>query len=144
MRFECYFNDKVKGLEGLTNVISHPPITGLNDFYKHILSRGWNIGLAPLQYTEFNKYKSDNKYREYASFEIAGIYSDVECYHMIKNKETGILCKSEADWYYAIEKLILDTEKRKKIIKNAYEDVKKTYNIDTITDNYMKIFKGEI
>jgi glycosyltransferase involved in cell wall biosynthesis len=144
VRFECYFGEgKVKGLEGL-NVISYPLISGLNNFYKHILSRGWDIGVAPLQNNEFNRCKSDNKYREYASFEIAGIYSDIECYNMIRNKETGILCKSEADWYYAMEKLILNIEKRKRIIKNAYEDVKKIYNIHTITDNYMKVFRGEL
>ena len=40
----------------------------------------WDIAIAPLDNTEFNRAKSDIKFLDYAAIAAAGIYSDVQAY----------------------------------------------------------------
>jgi len=136
-------NIKSEIMNEFDNVKYFEPIKSIQKFYEFMLNHQWDIGLAPLFDTEFNKCKTDNKYREYASLGICGIYSNVIPYaSSVKNNLTGILVDNRKDlWYNAIKDLIENIDKRKMIIKNAYEDVKERYSLHKYADNYFYIFK---
>jgi len=67
--------------------------------YRHFIpflySRNWAVGLAPLSGSLSDRYKTNNKFREYASCGILGIYTKHEIYDdVLKNPELGYSCSS--------------------------------------------------
>lgn len=69
---------------------------GLDD-YPALLSR-FDIGLAPLADTRFNRAKSDLKYLEYAAVGIPTIASATGTYSSVSHGLTGYLARNGKDW----------------------------------------------
>ncbi len=83
-----------------------------------------DINIVPLCDTLFNAAKSENKWVEAALVKVPTISSRVGAMeHMIKDGETGLLCSTEEEWLCALDSLITDPIRRKKIAENAYEFV---------------------
>jgi len=81
----------------------------------------WDIALAPLADTPFNSCKSDIKFLDYCALGVAGVYSRVATYKTsVKHLYTGWLVENQIEtWYQALESLITDDERRKRIALNA-------------------------
>lgn len=126
--------------------LTYVPYTASYEEYTDVIKeRNWDIGLAPMPDSEFHRCKYFNKYVEYASFGIAGIYSDVEPYVFgIRDKENGLLVKNETDrWYKALVKLIDDDELRTVISRNCLKEAKSIYSLKTLAaDYYEKVMSG--
>ena len=92
-----------------------PFVKPLKNFYQTMVNRNWDIGLAPIIDNEFERSKTDNKYREYASLGIAGIYSNLLPYkNSVIHNETGLLVNNTfEDWYCAIKRCIEENDLRK-------------------------------
>jgi glycosyltransferase involved in cell wall biosynthesis len=129
VRFE-FFGFLPRALEG-NPAISHLPWRSSYEEYRRTLAGlDWEIGLAPLRDLEFNRAKSNNKYREYAAAGIAGIYSDAAIYRdSVVDRQTGLLVPhaSSAAWYAAILELAADAGLRRSIRRNAFADVRANY-----------------
>lgn len=98
----------------------HPKTLSMCDF---------DIGLAPLVDNEFNRGKSCVKYYEYASVGTVVLASDVLPY----KDEVPYLAKNTfKDWYNKLEKLIVDTEFRKKTLAKQQDWVKKNRSLEAI------------
>lgn len=122
------------------NNLNYIPYTDSYEKYTDVIKeRNWDIGLAPMPITEFHKCKYFNKYVEYASFGIAGIYSNTEPYTFgIKDKENGLLVDNNTDdWYKAIKLLIEDQSLRKKISDNCIKEANTIYSLDVLADDYL-------
>lgn len=90
-----------------------------------------DIGLCPLLDNEFNRNKSEIKYFEYSVMKAATVASNIPPYApCIKHGEDGLLV-GENEWFEAIESLILDENKRKKMGENAFENVHNNYNANS-------------
>ena len=88
-----------------------------------------DIGLAPLEDTEFNRGKSNIKFYEYAAVGTVTIASDVVPY----NTEVKYTAKNtHKDWYNKIEKMIVDKDLRAKTLKQQTEWVKEHRSLDAI------------
>ncbi len=85
----------------------------------------WDIALAPLLDTPFNRCKSDLKYLDYAAVGAAGIYSRVAPYQAgVRHRETGWLAaNTPAAWVEAIEALVADAELRGRLAAAAQADL---------------------
>lgn len=84
----------------------HPTVLARCDF---------DIGLAPLKDTEFNKGKSDIKFQEYVNTGSVCLASKVEPY---TNSGVGYFAKDDwRDWYNKLEKLITNKDFREKLYK---------------------------
>ncbi|OGI38886.1 MAG: hypothetical protein A2612_01530 [Candidatus Moranbacteria bacterium RIFOXYD1_FULL_44_12] len=112
-------------------------IEGSSDFYKWIDIWGklpFDIGVAPLVHSSFNRGKSGIKYFEYALRRIPGVYSFWQPYWpVVKENETGFLAQDEEEWFEKLSWLIENKPLRKKIADNAYKDVINNY---TVQKNY--------
>jgi glycosyltransferase involved in cell wall biosynthesis len=90
--------------------------------YPQIL-RNFDIGLAPLVDSEFNRCKSDLKYLEYTMAGAAFIGSKVEPYlQSVANGENGFLAKGAKDWLRYLRRLIENEHLRKKIVRKARQN----------------------
>jgi len=98
----------------------HPRTLAMCDF---------DIGLAPLHDTEFNRGKSNIKFYEYAAVGTVTLASDVVPY----NTEVNYVAKNTvADWTKKLEKLIVDKEFREKTLKEQQDWVQKHRSLDAI------------
>lgn len=98
----------------------HPSVLSKCDF---------DIGLAPLQDTEFNRGKSCVKYYEYAAVGTVVLASDVEPY----SSEVPYTAKNTyKDWYKKLEKLIVDKDFRQKMLEKQQSWVLKNRSFEAI------------
>lgn len=131
VRFEFigYYPEKLKDQP---NVQHFDFISDYNQFRSFFASRAWDIALAPLQQSLFNASKTNNKYREYSSFHIAGVYSDIEAYSCVQDGVNGLKVNNTSDeWYDAMCRLIDDQILRNQLADCALKDVMKNYAPET-------------
>ena len=81
----------------------------------------WDIGLAPLGDTIFNRSKSDIKFLDYAAAGVSGIFSKVPAYQStVTDHKNGLLVSNTSDaWDEALTQLIENPSQRMAIASNA-------------------------
>ena len=109
-------------------------------FRKFKAKEGFDIELAPLFDTEFNRCKSNLRYLEASALKIPTVASDVGPY----KDAVAELCTEESEWYTTLCTLIGNPEYRKSLGKKAYRDVKKHYNLIDVTEKYLTVLNAEI
>ena len=121
--------------------LTHLPYQDGYDAYTAYMARcNWDIGLAPMPQTEFHRCRYFNKYVEYASFGIAGIYSNCEPYTFgIRDRENGLLVDNDTDsWVNAISELIENEKLRKQISDECLREANEVYALDVLADDYLE------
>ena len=120
---------------------------GYDNYTAYMAKCNWDIGLAPMPLTEFHRCKYFNKYVEYASFGIAGIYTDCEPYVFgIRDRENGLLVNNTTEeWVAAISELIDNEDLRKRISKECLREANEIYPLDILAEDYLgKISTGYV
>lgn len=81
----------------------------------------WDIALAPLRDTAFNRCKSDIKFLDYCAIGTAGVFSRVPAYtSSVRHLETGWLANNEpGTWAEALDTLFSDGELRGQLANQA-------------------------
>jgi glycosyltransferase involved in cell wall biosynthesis len=91
------------------------------DYYQHI---DFDIGLAPLVDSTFNRSKSAIKAMEYAALGIPVIASDREPYRpFVLDGVTGFLVRREHEWAKRLRELVNDADMREEMGRKAKEHV---------------------
>lgn len=100
---------------------------------------GVSIGLAPLPETPFHGCKYFNKYLEYASLGIAGIYSQVPPYvDAVQDGVTGLLCENTPRaWYEGLRALVDDPARRARLGRAAREHVESRYSESALRPSWL-------
>lgn len=116
------FYGRLKKLK-MMHVPFYPP-----ELHPSALSRAdFDIGLAPLEDTEFNRGKSDIKFCEYAAVGTATLASKVAPY---TDSGVGYYAKNTfKDWYNKLEKLIVDKAFRDSLLKKQKDWVRKNREV---------------
>ncbi|MCR4633422.1 MAG: glycosyltransferase [Erysipelotrichaceae bacterium] len=121
--------------------LKHLPYQDGYDAYTACMAKcNWDIGLAPMPLTEFHRCKYFNKYVEYASFGIAGIYTNCEPYVFgIRDRENGLLVNNTTEeWVAAISELIENEKLRKQISDMCLKEANEVYALDILAEDYFK------
>jgi glycosyltransferase involved in cell wall biosynthesis len=110
-----------------------------DNYQKLLINLNWDIGLAPLADTEFNKCKHYNKYVEYAAVGCVGVYSNIETYtRIVKNNVNGFLCdNSEEAWFNTLEFIIKNKNILKTITDNIKQDILQNFTVSVISEKYL-------
>lgn len=106
--------------------------------------KGWqiDIGIAPLLDLNFNRAKSNLRWLEYSALNVPTVASDVRPFReSIRNASDGFLCLSKREWYDALRTLILNEERRREIGQNAYDRVKRDFNLNDVAKKYRSILE---
>ena len=89
----------------------------------------FDINIAPIKKNIFNEAKSENKWVDAALVKVPTVASNFGAFkQIIIHGETGLLCNTSEDWYYALKSLIINENLKKKIADNAFEVCKEKYN----------------
>lgn len=120
---------RLTGVGGTTHWNADP------SFPKFLSGLNYDIAIAPLVDTEFNRSKSHIKWLESTTVGACVVASNVYPYSMpvgevptITNNVTGVLASPE-QWFDALDELIQNPQKRKKLHKNAVNFIKKNWDI---------------
>lgn len=102
-----------------------------------------DVGLAPLPDTPFHRRKYFNKYLEYGSLGVAGVYSDVPpSTDVVRDGETGLLRPNEpAAWLEALEHLATDDALRSAIARAAWCDVERRFSSTALLDGWRETLR---
>ena len=125
-----FWGTKPRFVNGGQRIQHHSFVPDYDKFIRRFSQGGFDIGLAPMKDDSFHRSKTNNKFREYSSCQIAGIYSDVDVYSScVTNGETGLLVSNSAEsWRNAIARLIEDHDLRRKIQRQAQDYVRGHYS----------------
>ena len=142
------FNDTCPkcGYEG---EIHNYPGEALQDYPSVLMSKSWDIAVAPVINTSFNNCKSDIKIKEYSAARVPIIASPITPYLEAAKDNAQILFANTFDeWYNSINDLIKDSDKRDLIIRQNKAWVDKQWiqdNIKNIFEVYSQVIvKGEL
>jgi processive 1,2-diacylglycerol beta-glucosyltransferase len=85
----------------------------------------WDVAIAPLENTMFNRCKSDIKFLDYSALGFPGIYSRVPAYEgTVRHLETGYLVENTPSaWAEALDELLSNNDLRTQLALNAQEYV---------------------
>lgn len=137
-----------------TLVIAGQKFEGIHKKFKEIEFLGWHsdirsypmhmrdlradIGICPLEGSEFDKGKSAIKWEEYSALEIPTIASNVTPYkEVIDDMKTGYLvANTTSAWLGALRQLSKDKELRTKLAKNANAEVRKNFSVERSIEWY--------
>lgn len=87
----------------------------------------YDIGIAPLKDSEFNRARSASKWFEYSMYRIPTVASDLEPYQIIRHGIDGLLAQTKDDWVEHLSKLIIDETLRKQYGNNARKRIIREY-----------------
>ncbi|MGE4423036.1 MAG: glycosyltransferase [Pseudodesulfovibrio sp.] len=83
----------------------------------------FDIGLAPLEDTPFNRAKSHVKWMEYTACGAVGVFSDLPPYACVRHGRTGLLARAPRAWQDCLETLIENPGARLRMASNAREEL---------------------
>lgn len=116
------------------------PLTQYGKHYNYC-----DVCLAPLAENTFNEVKSELKIIEAGMTGKVLIAQDFGIYkELIKDGENGFLVhktRNHKDWYKKIKHLIDNPDEVKRISKNLQDFVKEKYNLTTVTEKRVEIYK---
>jgi glycosyltransferase involved in cell wall biosynthesis len=112
-------------LADVPHVTLFPHMDDYGRYLEFVISRRWDVGIAPLAGGRFESFKTDIKYREYGGCRIPGIYSRVPPYvEVVTRGRTGLLAANDADaWIEALDTLLDAPTLRERIAAAAFDDV---------------------
>lgn len=140
VRFEIIGNFIPDYLRGFGNVTL---IQGEPDFYEWVklwnrVIKRWDIGVAPLRDTVFNRCRSQIKYYEYAAALVPMVTSDIGHY----TSDNVLKAKKAKDWYDHLMRLIEDPIYRVNLAHKALQEVKEKYTIQKNIDSWERYFSA--
>lgn len=118
------------------------PFVDLRKYGRILREMNGDLALAPLTDCNFNRAKSNLRVLEYGSVKYPVIASDVEPYQCFSEDEV-VLAKPE-EWYFAMEDMIFDDQKRKKLSNNLYKRVKKDFDVNKNCKKWVKMLREQI
>jgi glycosyltransferase involved in cell wall biosynthesis len=104
--------------------------------------QGIDVGVYPLEDSQWVLGKSGLKAIQYMAFGIPTIATDVgTTSQIIKHRENGWLVKTEEEWLEGLQVLIENQELRRKLGTKARETIVNRYSTDVIKEQYLNILK---
>ncbi|MCH6482373.1 glycosyltransferase [Pseudoxanthomonas sp. LH2527] len=139
-RFE-FFGPRTAKLEALPRTTFIPFSPSSRESLRTLATRQWDIGLAPLEVSDFNRAKLPTKYRDYGACHVAGVYTRIDPYMaVVSDGSTGFLVDNEKDaWIDAIMRLVHDKELRREIAANAHAHVRNELSLEKAVEAWRGI-----
>lgn len=108
-----------------------------------------DIAVIPLQDLEFNTFKSEIKFSEFAALRVPCLVKRMTPYkEVVKEGETGLMYETQEEFGEQLERLIKDEKLRKKLSDNAYDWVRDERDLadwaPKVVDIYKEVYDGVV
>ncbi len=116
--------------------VSHYAYIDSYQRYQEIMSAGnYVLGLAPAYDTPFYACKYYNKFVEYTSYGIAGVYEEVPPFtDVVRDKENGFLCSGDAKtWYQKIREVISNRKELEEVATRAQQQLGEDFSPESVS-----------
>lgn len=100
-----------------------PPVDSYAAYAEAMAGLTFDLGLAPLKDTPFNRAKSHVKWMEYTACGAVGVFSSLPPYACVRNSQTGLLAESPRHWLDCLETLITNPGARLRMAQNAQKEL---------------------
>ncbi|MGD1913450.1 MAG: glycosyltransferase [Rivularia sp. (in: cyanobacteria)] len=133
IKFETFGTISIPdGLQKFSDrITSHQVKVNYSQFLQKLYELNWDIGLAPLENTDFNQCKAPTKLIEYTACDIPTIASNVNVYNQFVDGKEVILAEPW-QWYEKIKFSIENSDFSKKILQNAKVRCEKEFNLEIL------------
>jgi glycosyltransferase involved in cell wall biosynthesis len=135
-RLELVFCGALPEIARELGATCHPFESDFTAWRRRARALALDVGLAPLPDTPFHRNKYFNKYLEYGSLGVAGIYSAVPpSADAVQDGVTGLLCPNEPEaWLAALRRLAANPAMRDGIARAAWLDIERRYSAAALRD----------
>jgi glycosyltransferase involved in cell wall biosynthesis len=113
----------------------------VSDRFSDVMAKT-DICVVPLEENVYTRAKSAIKFLEMSSAVKPGVWQDIRQYQEAVVPGTGLLARTDTNWYAEIKKLIDDKEFRKQMGQNAYNHIKDNYQMKDKIDKYAEFLIG--
>ena len=117
-----------------------PYLSSYAEYIDFQRSRGWDFALAPLGSAPSNRYKTDNKFREYAAQGIPGIYQDAPPYATVRDGETGLIAGAARSWRDAMHEYVASPQLRQRVRLAARRDAEARIGLPAVAPSWHAVF----
>lgn len=117
------------------------------DYYDSISKLNIDIGLAPLDFTKYNKSRSNLKFLEYSFIGACTVASNIDPYSTtIENGIDGVIVKTNKykHWYNALASLIESPEEVDRMKVNAHNKLVDKYDLQQNIQNNIELYRSLI
>lgn len=121
------FGCSAPSFKGRTGVEFIPPVLSYRKYVEKMRTLSFDIAVAPLADTRFNRGKSHVKWLEYSACGAAGVFSDLPPYHCVEHGVTGLKAKTMDDWADSLEALITKPELRVALAQKSWEIIRRDH-----------------
>lgn len=121
-------------------ITSYKVKVNYSQFLQKLYELNWDIGLAPLENTDFNQCKAPTKFIEYTACDIPTIASNVNVYNQFADREEVVLAEP-SQWYEKIKLSIENSDCRKKLLQNAKVRCEKEFNLEILEKQVCQFIK---
>ena len=102
-----------------------------------------DIFVTPLAENRYTMCKSSIKYLEASSTVKPGVWQRMRQYEeVVTHGVNGFLARYATEWHGAIKKLIDDKQLRRSVANNAFETVKRDWQMKDRVEKYAQVFKS--
>ncbi|MBC7391365.1 MAG: glycosyltransferase family 4 protein, partial [Opitutaceae bacterium] len=106
---------------------------------------GLDIGLMPLENTDWEEGKCGFKALQYMALGIPTIVSPTGANSkIISNGVNGFVCETNEEWKNKISTLLIDEEKRQTFSRKGRETVKNGFSKEAWESTYLSLFKEKV
>lgn len=116
------------------------PVRPYQAFLDKLVALDWDVGIAPLANTTFNRYKANNKWVEYTSAGYAVVATAGMSYDECCADDCGILVNCESGWYDALISLCDNPARRTDLVRNAQDRLIREYSKAALRQQVLKVF----
>jgi len=128
-----YFKDKLE----------YHQFIDLSIYPLKLASLNLDIAICPLEDNEFNRYKSQLKWSEFAAMKIPCVVSDSLPYEDVIEGSTGLKAKNVDEWEEKLSILIDSPSLRSHVSDNAYDFNRQHYDIEKNARLWVKAYEGQ-
>lgn len=119
-----------------------PGWVDIEEYYHYL--RAIEVGIVPLELTQFNQAKSNLKGLEFAALGIPFVASETEEYIALANQGAGSLASSSSQWYDSTLAYLTDEFYRNDMGEQARETVKRYYLLEDNWHHYPEAWESAI
>jgi len=114
----------------------HAYFESYDQYQEAMITGRYTLGLAPAYDTPFYSCKYYNKFIEYTSYGIPGIYEAVAPYtDIVREGENGYLCLGDAEkWYGKIKEIMMNRHRIVQTAISAQRELERDFSHAAVTD----------